>query len=325
MMYEFINFLKVIATILITNAHYENIYPISIIANGGLLGDVLFFVVSGFCLSNIKGSFIKWYKKRIIRIYPTVFIVTLICIFAGLYVYENSLHGFISMFIYPTNYHFVASIIILYVFYYLILSLIKKIGINKRRGILVSMIFILIIYLIYYFFMFDKSFYHIDSVYENNIRFFFLICMLLGAWIKEKLSYYKSKKNKYNFLIIGVLFVIYFISKVLFSKVDILAPIQILNQIILFGLLYFIFITTLSYEDKLVLLPEYIRKTIKYISNLTLEIYLIQYLLIDRLNKFAFPINFIIVSFSILISAFLIKLFISQMNKKLTNIYEVRK
>ena len=50
----YITVLRAIAAILITNAHYTNIYPIEIIANGGLLGDVIFFAVSGFCLYNKK-------------------------------------------------------------------------------------------------------------------------------------------------------------------------------------------------------------------------------------------------------------------------------
>ena len=57
-MYYFINCLRALAATLITNAHYTNVYPISIIANGGLLGDILFFAVSGFCLYNIKLKFI---------------------------------------------------------------------------------------------------------------------------------------------------------------------------------------------------------------------------------------------------------------------------
>lgn len=50
----FITVLRALAACLITNAHYTGIYPIEIIANGGLIGDVLFFAVSGYCLYNVK-------------------------------------------------------------------------------------------------------------------------------------------------------------------------------------------------------------------------------------------------------------------------------
>ena len=41
----FITMLRAIAACLITNSHYTGIYPTDIIANGGLLGDVIFMSV----------------------------------------------------------------------------------------------------------------------------------------------------------------------------------------------------------------------------------------------------------------------------------------
>ena len=44
------------------------------LATGGAIGDVLFFFCSGFTLFLGKmGRFDNWYKRRINRIYPTVF------------------------------------------------------------------------------------------------------------------------------------------------------------------------------------------------------------------------------------------------------------
>jgi len=63
----FITVLRALAACLITNSHYTGIYPSDIIANGGLIGDIIFFAVSGYCLYNVKENFIKWYGKRIIR------------------------------------------------------------------------------------------------------------------------------------------------------------------------------------------------------------------------------------------------------------------
>lgn len=41
-MVMFITFLRALAACLITNAHYTGVYPIDLIANGGLIGDVFF-------------------------------------------------------------------------------------------------------------------------------------------------------------------------------------------------------------------------------------------------------------------------------------------
>lgn len=54
----FIIVLRALSALIITNSHYNNIYPLEIIANGGLLGDVLFFAISGFAFpSPDKNSF----------------------------------------------------------------------------------------------------------------------------------------------------------------------------------------------------------------------------------------------------------------------------
>jgi peptidoglycan/LPS O-acetylase OafA/YrhL len=86
----FITFLRALAACFITNAHYTGIYPTDLIANGGLIGDVLFFAVSGYCLFNVKyelsvKGFAGWYGKRIWRVYPPVLIMTAIFMIAGAY------------------------------------------------------------------------------------------------------------------------------------------------------------------------------------------------------------------------------------------------
>lgn len=53
-MFGFVIYLKALATILITNSHFDTIYPISQLSMGGSIGNSIFFWVSGFCLSNIK-------------------------------------------------------------------------------------------------------------------------------------------------------------------------------------------------------------------------------------------------------------------------------
>lgn len=117
----FIIVLRALAAILITNSHYTGIYPTDLIANGGLLGDVIFFSVSGYCLYNTKNNFFKWYGKRIYRIYIPVIVITLFYLIIGSYsLDENSIFWWI---LYPTYYHFVASIIILYIPYYIIMKI----------------------------------------------------------------------------------------------------------------------------------------------------------------------------------------------------------
>ena len=89
-MYNFVNYLRTIATVLITNSHYSNIWPIDDLAAGGLLGNILFFAVSGFCLFNIKENFLKWYLRRIGKIYPVMIVFTLLAVLMGYYPLSNA-------------------------------------------------------------------------------------------------------------------------------------------------------------------------------------------------------------------------------------------
>ena len=70
-----IDILKFLAALLITNSHMELLYgDYKAFATGGAIGDVLFFFASGFTLFlGRMGRFDNWYKRRINRIYPTVF------------------------------------------------------------------------------------------------------------------------------------------------------------------------------------------------------------------------------------------------------------
>ncbi len=295
----YITVLRAIAAILITNAHYTNIYPIEIIANGGLLGDVIFFAVSGFCLYNIKENFIKWYSKRIIRIYPAVWIITTIFLALGLYTLDEM--NIFQFMIYPTYYHFIASIIILYIFYYIIIKC-KVLNDNIPK----IMIGIFAIQLLVYIFIYDKSYYHIDVVREPMIRFLFLESMLLGALFRKRIYDNKKNNNKMlNWIMLVILIVLYFASKLCFAK-NILVQYQIINQIILFALLYFIFRVFEGIDSKLEKLPTKIKNVITFIAQITLEIYLVQYKIIPLFRDLIFPINWFVITAMIIVSAYLL-------------------
>lgn len=73
--------MKFFAAILITNSHMVGLYPgrWSILSTGGAIGDALFFFCSGYLLMMGKQlDFFNWYKRRVNRIFPTIFAVALI-------------------------------------------------------------------------------------------------------------------------------------------------------------------------------------------------------------------------------------------------------
>lgn len=296
----FITCLRALAACLITNAHYTVIYPIDLIANGGLIGDVLFFAVSGYCLYNVKTSFPKWYGKRIYRVYPPVLIMTAIYVVLGFYSLNEHSAGW--WFIYPTYYHFVASIIVLYIPFYFII----KIRFLRER-ILSVMGTIAIVWLLLYFTVYDKSYYHIDTVREPMIRFLFMECMLLGAWFRQNDEKVRNKFKVWHPIATVIVFCVYFESKILFSHRESLASFQILNQLSIFALLFLIFLTFAGLDSKLENLPVWIKKVISFVSGITLEIYVVQYVLIELIRSVGiFPLNWILLTASILGSAFIL-------------------
>lgn len=300
-MFQFIVYLRAICAVVITNAHYENIYPVSIIANGGLLGDVLFFAISGYCLYNIKTDFVRWYGKRILRIYPGVWIITAIYLLLGFYHAESGA-AVGRLMIYPTYYHFVASIMVLYIIYYVLIVISKKYE-NRTRLLEIYMLAVAVLYTVLYIFVYDRSYYHIDSVYEPMIRFLFLESMLLGAWFREKGKEFTEKGHWYDWGAAAVCFIVYFVSKLIFSRVEAAAQYQIINQVVLFILLFLLFKAFAGMEQYYQKLPKLFQLLARNISAITLEIYLVQYALIPRLNIGGFPLNFIIVTGGIWISA----------------------
>lgn len=120
-----IDILKFIAALIITNSHMELLYgKYSALATGGAIGDVLFFFCSGFTLFLGKmGRFDNWYKRRINRIYPTVFAWAIMGAF--IFGYHNDMKYTLI----DGGGWFVTCIMI----YYVILYIIRRVMQNKLK------------------------------------------------------------------------------------------------------------------------------------------------------------------------------------------------
>lgn len=296
----FIDFLKALAACLITNAHYTGIYPTDLIANGGLIGDIIFFAVSGWCLYSINDSFLIWYGKRLYRCYLSVTLITLLYIVLGFYSLEE--HGVLWWFIYPTAYHFVTSIVLLYIPFYLVMK--TELFRNRLPYVMLT---VLGFALIWYFFIYDKSFYHIDNVREPMIRVLFFESMLLGAWFRQNDACLRGGVHLWHIPAAILSFAAYFGSKILFSRYPGFSEYQILNQFLIFTLLYFFFHIAVSFSSYLERLPNWFKSCVLFLPQMTLEIYVVQYVLIDLLRPaFGFPLNWFLLTGAILVSAFLL-------------------
>lgn len=301
-MLDCVYLLRILGAILITNSHYEAIYPHSIIANGGLLGDVLFFAVSGFCLYPIKRAFPQWYGRRLKRIYPLVWIITLVYLLLGFYE-ANSLKGFVKLLIYPTYYHFVASILVLYLVYYPVARWIESEQNSGNKRFTLVLILLAVVYAVLYVTVYDSSYYHIDNVREPMIEFLYFYAMMIGLYFRRYKDQYVGKPAGIIWIGAVVLFGAYFASKLAFARGMLNSNLQFVNQVVLILLLLCLFRGFIGLEKKLNRMPEKLHRVMVYTAGFTFEIYLVQYMLIPRLNIGPFPVNFLIVSGGIILSA----------------------
>lgn len=296
-MLNFVNYLKLIAAILITNSHFGKVWPVSSMATGGLLGNVIFLAVSGYLLYNVKLKFPKWFLKRFLRVYPVMAIFTLVVSLFGIYSLK-SFDDFVRMFLYPTNYIFIVWLLVCYCVLYVVAYLDKHVN----HFLEISMGVVLLAWVLTYVVFYDKSAYTVDNVYEPFILFLYVESMLLGSFFKKhgsKIGVFKMYKP----FATGIALIAYFASKILVSKVDALLSVQILNQFVLFAALYFTFDLFMSIEPQLSKAPKWIAIPTKYVSNITLQIYIAQFVVLMYLQDLVFPVNLIAVVVCILLAA----------------------
>lgn len=170
-----IDILKFLAAILITNSHMSSLYPTPFtqMATGGAIGDALFFFASGFTISYSRGGdFFNWYKRRVNRIFPTIFAVAAISI---VFFYENPTLK--EIVVNPGGW-FIQCIFI----YYALFWFVKRYLINR---LWVAYVINSVIALVWYLVFWDYNvFVFYDGTYLRWSLYFF--AMLLGASIATK-------------------------------------------------------------------------------------------------------------------------------------------
>lgn len=304
-MFGFVTWLKAIAAVLITNSHYADIWPISALACGGHIGNCLFFFLSGFCLFHIKDSFPKWYIKRILRIYPVLWIVNTVALLAG-QTHIGEFMGFVHCYFYPTWFHFIGSIMLLYAVYYVIRYAQQKLHFDIRWLMLAA----LAVYLLLYVTIFDKSTYHIDDVGEKWVRFMFFEAMMMGVWLREQYDRISDRITGKDISLFAVSMVAYFVGKVALSRFQWLSGWQCFLPIVLLIYIYSIAIIFIKLEKNGFFggVNRLINSVISFVAGITLEIYLGQGIVLWAITGLPFPINFIVVTAVILLYAWLLHL-----------------
>jgi peptidoglycan/LPS O-acetylase OafA/YrhL len=133
--------------------------------------------------------------------------------------------------------------------------------------------------------------------------------MLLGAYFKANDEKIRGKFKWYHPILLVITFVLYFSSKLLFSKYTNISQFQIVNQLLIFVLLYCIMRFFSGMDLKLEKLPNAIKCVVSFLAGITLEIYLVQIVIIEALRNVApFPLNWFILTSSIIVAAYALHL-----------------
>jgi hypothetical protein len=302
--YIFIPYLKAIAVVLVINSHLSAFYPNPMYATGGALGNALFFAISGFCLVRIKSPFIKWYERRISRIYPQTIILAIIMLFIN-----DMSKGFIGLtlrelllVIWPTRYWFVGALALFYIPYYFFVKFYSK------KVFLVSTLVLFILYIVFYLKM-DTKFWIVESSdvtsitsYFRFIYYFFIF--QLGAHFRLGIFPNVIKGTYINLALSIICVGFLYLTKYLMDKMIWSMHLQFVNQICV--ILFIVFILKFCYfkennskvqnniiTDKLYLIAS-------FVSERSLEFYLTHSILIRFVYYILFPFNVIVLILSVL-------------------------
>lgn len=282
-----IDILKCLAALMITNSHMRLLYgDYSILATGGAIGDVLFFFCSGYTLFLGKGdTFDNWYKRRINRIYPTVFawaLVAAVVFGKEMNMYEILVSG---------GGWFVSCIMI----YYVILWFVKRYWIEQLKEVFAVAC---VIVLVWYAFEDSSVQFMYRSTYFKWCHYF--LFMLLGAMLGLDFVRREDKDNKSVSL--AKCSILLVVNVALFYGIQIVGEklggiwnhLQIISLIPLLGICHYLYrLCNSRFVLQLYSLP-WLHCVVFFIGGLCLEIYLCQYPLFKYIAgwfNFLFPLN----------------------------------
>jgi peptidoglycan/LPS O-acetylase OafA/YrhL len=128
-----------LAAMLIFNSHLESFYPMPWLAGDGLLGNSMFFFLSGWGIARswqqVQRGFLDFMQRRLLRLYPGVLLAMLVLFYlphAGWSAFDFSEH--LQFFVYPTPFTYVRVILPGYLLLFLAL---RFVGIARWRWLLI--------------------------------------------------------------------------------------------------------------------------------------------------------------------------------------------
>lgn len=266
-------FLRFVAIICIANSHLDALYPVPLLATGGSIGNALFFMLSGYGLflsASIQNkSFLPWYKRRILRIYPSMWLATILMIVIAQSAWRTlGFFDYVGLFVWPTAYWFIAALMIYYVIFYVIWQR------QNYKYFLIGIFILVLPYLYFYLTMVDLSFYSIEGPASGYFKWiFYLQTMFFGGYLAGC-----KRSGQSNFLKDGlalVLLIAFHYGILFFMSKFGGTQYQAVTHLLMFPILFFFLRFAESKEITALVQSKYVGSVISLMAALTLEIYLL--------------------------------------------------
>lgn len=293
----YLDFLRFIACVLITNSHFDGVYPLNI-SWGGCPGNCLFLMISGFLLFDSIGkkkSFVFWFIPKVLRLYIPLFIINIITVSVGFR--KPSL----ELFFFPINeVWFIPCIVLLYFAYYF--------AIKYKAFLWLYLVIDFAIYVVLYC-RFDLQVFFVEK--QLIFRYLYgFIAMMIGAFIKSKNITAHDKTKALRLITVSIFGIIGFLGvKLGISEgIKLALYMQFLTQVfsMLFATAAFIGFSYFNDKIEYFMRNSALGKLTYIISSCTLEVYLVQFVLIANIKALVFPLNFVLIILAIMFSALLL-------------------
>ncbi|MEB3307205.1 MAG: acyltransferase family protein [Cyanobacteriota bacterium] len=280
-----LDLIKAIGIVLVINSHLDVIYGDPLIATGGALGNSLFFLASGVGLGygwahRGREKFVSWYKRRLVRIYPSLTLINVIATLIAFVVTKQPPQEIFGFFVYPTAYFFIAAILLFYIPGYFLLWM------QSTKAILLALLISAVIYAIWYA-QLDLSVFNIEGGSFFRWIFYFMVFALglLYARIKtfkgtadlaaQRLVGFFSALSVHRFPALACSLGLFAFSKFLFrGSSPAVMNFQFLVQIFTLALTWYVFMASEFVAARLHA-NRYAWPVISLLSAITLELYLL--------------------------------------------------
>ena len=273
---------------------------------GGGIGNGLFFLISGYLFS-FKKDVKRDVLKRYIRLFIPAYIMIIITALFGLLHVDNAISA-IRVFVWPTQFWFVGAI---FAYSALLYVLIQK-DIGNRKNFLSFTVFLILVDLILYVFCIpDKSAWIVEDAYILFIPFRCIYCLfifVLGYYLKVNKQLIERLNRGFVVISAVITFILFYGFKFLLNKGIVPMGMQIFSQPLTVICALCIFLSFAAIEMNPKWESMMIGSSIKKLAMLSLETYLVQFLIIAGISSLniVFPINMFICIVMTFISAWVL-------------------